>query len=103
MTKVMNEEICAIVDSWEAWMIVRESSSEIDVAALEDCSPEDDALFFLHQGSFYNLNEFMAFKDPDREECLLDYHFFVAWTYFSGIALKYLTEDEVKVAVFYNG
>lgn len=102
-TKVMNEEVCVLMDSWEAWILVRESNTDLDVDALEDCSPEDDDIFFLHQGSFYNLNEFMPFQDPNREECLLRFDGYSPWTYFSGICLKHLGEMEVEVGIYYNG
>lgn len=94
MTKVMDVETHEILYRCEAEAEMMKPDVELDAEILEEEWLDADYGFFIRQGSIYHTAEFEIFLDPDREECLQTWDGYQGWTYFSGIVIKLLTEEE---------
>jgi hypothetical protein len=91
---ILDAESLDVLEAFELTEEERREFDYLDWQALED--GRDSASFVRYRGETYDLGEFMA-VDASRASShspFIDWHGVQSDTFFSGVLVRYITEDE---------
>lgn len=88
LTVTTNHHRREVLDAWELTPAEREEFDYLDWKALE--AGEDSASFFRYKGQLYDLSDMPMAPDALKA---LGWDGFASDTFWSGIAVRYFTED----------
>ena len=94
--KVVKRELTPILDSCELTPAERAEFDYLDWPALDE--GRDGASFFRRQGSVHDMSEFIS-SAPDGFLTKMGWHAFRADSFFSGILIHLVDEDELITAL----